>query len=201
MIIIFTIIAFSTWKCVWLKAFHLYVYWFHFQSTLHIFMHKLKFITYFENIFLYLLLNLLLLIFSDQGSLGSKNIPGLADWEGPGWTFAPPPAPPSSGWASRLAVADPADRAAACCWAAAALASCWSWRPAATAVSEDEARSVAGLGHLNLGIPMRPSCWTAPGICWTMAGIPGSPPTNTPPPIPSIAATDEQSLNNCQDLG
>ena len=143
---------------------------------------------------------LLLELFSDQGSLGSRNTPGLVDGEGPGWTAAPPPAPPSSGWASRLAVADPADRAAACCWAAAALASCWSCRPAATAVSEDEARSVAGLGHLNLGMPMRPSCWTAPGTCWTMAGIPGSPPTSTPPPIPSTAATERQSFNICQDL-
>ena len=139
------------------------------------------------------------------GSLGSRNTP-------------PPvlPAPaPRRGWARRLAVAPescPAwpgwPPAVAACWAVAARAASWNWRLAAAAAWWlvscwcwlAPRSGEAGRGHLNLGIPMRPS-WgmpgmpgtPAPGTPWTTApGIPGSPPTSTPPPAPtpSIAATE-----------
>ena len=140
------------------------------------------------------------------GSLGRRIIP------------PPPLAAPSRGWASRLAAAwpdscpacpgwgwPPAVAAAAACWAAAALAASWSCIEAAWWLGSGwcwlaEAGSLeAGKGHLNLGIPMRPS-WgipgtPAPGIPCTMApGMPGIPPTRTPPPwpTPSIAATERR---------
>ena len=63
------------------------------------------------------------------------------------------------------------------------------------AVAADEAAaarlSADTDGHLNRGIPISPSCWTAaaPGTPCIM-GTPGSPPTSTPPPIPRTAATE-----------
>lgn len=96
-----------------------------------------------------------------------------------------PPLTPRRGWARRFAVgpvraAAPGPAPPAAPAAAAALAS-WTCR----------SPSSPGCCHLNLGTPMRPRWGERWGTCCTMAGIPGipgSPPTRTWPPIPSIAA-------------